>query len=327
MASDRPATTDDIVKCYRQFLGRQPENVQVVHDALADHPSLWTVIDRFKGCDEALRRQETAVADRIWHKQDGLGIEVSADSAEIQQLIEHIEMIWSRYGRDDAYYSVLTNPSFLKSRITGADIEAFYQTGFETVSHFETICRRNLVDLHATSSVLELGCGVGRLGEAFRQRFANYIGVDISGAHLEIATERFRHRDLSGMTLTLLGDFLSSSLTYDLFYSVIVLQHNPPPIMAILLDACLGRLRPGGYAYFQLPCFLYDYSFAVGPYLRGEGRKDEMEMHALPQRTVFELLAKHGLTPIEVIPDSQIGPIGFSYSFFARKSESGSLPE
>jgi hypothetical protein len=45
-----------------------------------------------------------------------------------------------------------------------------------------------------------------------------------------------------------------------------------------------------------------------------------MEMHALPQKYVFELFQKHGVTPIEVMPSDCIGPIGFSFSFLGRKA-------
>jgi hypothetical protein len=78
-------------------------------------------------------------------------------------------------------------------------------------------------------------------------------------------------------------------------------------------------LSPGGYAYFQVPCYLYDYKFKTSDYLAGAGKLDVMEIHAIPQRIVFELLHAAGLIPIEVVLNPRIGPIGYSYSFFARK--------
>ena len=41
----------------------------------------------------------------------------------------------------------------------------------------------------------------------------------------------------------------------DVIYSVIVLQHNPPPIMAIIVRQFMKGLNPGGVAYFQLPTY------------------------------------------------------------------------
>lgn len=316
---DRPALQSDVIACYQTILGRPPESVEVVNHAMADRPSLWTVIHRLLSSDEAIRRQGQAAAGRYGRDQDSRNIEVNASPAAQAELTRHIEAIWAQYGRTDAYFSVLTHPAFLADRITGGAIEAFYATGFETVAEFARACQRNGVEPERSARVLELGCGVGRLGEAFRDLYATYIGVDISAEHLAIAREHFRHRGLAGVELRELKTFLEDGTDFDILYSIIVLQHNPPPIIHSLLDVCLGRLRAGGYAYFQIPCFLYDYSFSTQAYLAGKGQKDEMEMHALPQRMVFDLLAKHGLIPIEVIPDPHIGPLGFSYTFFARK--------
>jgi SAM-dependent methyltransferase len=321
MSVDRPASRRDVIACYHTFLGRPPESEAVVDHALADRPGLWAVIRRFSTCPEALRRQEQEAARRYSQEQDGRGIEFTASPAKMAQLTGHIEQVWSHYGRTDAYYSVLTHPAYLMERITGAGIDSFYATGAETVGQFERVRQRNDVAPDPSASILELGCGVGRLGEAFRRLYQTYIGVDISAEHLQIARERFRFRNLDHVQLYDLRKFLQGDTTYDIFYSFLVLQHNPPPIIYNLLDTCLGRLNAGGYAYFQAPCFLYDYSFSIDDYLAGRGRKDEMEMHALPQHLIFGLLRKHGLVPIEVTPDPHIGTIGFSYTFFAHKAE------
>jgi SAM-dependent methyltransferase len=319
-AADRPATPSDVASCYNIFLRRPPESDEVIGDHLKDNPQLWPLIQRFLSSPESLRQQEQSAAERISRHQDCRDVEVAIGTDEAAVLTQHIENIWSQYGRNEAYFSVLTNPQYLKSQITGEAIEDFYGTGRETVGHFHDVCERNLVTPPASSAVLELGCGVGRLGEAFRQAYATYVGVDISAGHLEIAKERFRHRSLSGVELRSLQNFLESKITFDIFYSIIVLQHNPPPMIYKLLDACLEKLAPGGYAYFQVPCFLYNYRFSVEDYIAGQGRKEEMEMHALPQHDVFSLLAKHNLVPIEVTPDPHIGAIGYSYTFFARKA-------
>jgi hypothetical protein len=42
-------------------------------------------------------------------------------------------------------------------------------------------------------------------------------------------------------------------------FSVITLQHNPPPIMAWLLSQLLGCLNPGGVAYLQIPSYRSGY--------------------------------------------------------------------
>lgn len=317
---DRPASLFDIEACYQTFLGRACESPATAASHLADAPSLWTLIRRFQASREARRQRIYAASRDIYQDQDASGVDLALEESQAEALTARVKAVWSRYGREEAFFSVLTNPRYLFRTLRDEDIEDFYATGEAEVERFLAICRRNGVQPRPDWSVMELGCGVARMGEAFARRFSSYAGVDISAGHLAIAQDRLRSRDVTNASFRLLADFLVRDDGYDLFYSVIVLQHNPPPIIHQLLDISLSKLNPGGYACFQLPCFLYDYEFETGRYLADEDRAATMEMHALPQRHVFELLARHGLQPIEVLPDDRIGSIGVSYSFLARKA-------
>ena len=69
----------------------------------------------------------------------------------------------------------------------------------------------------------------------------------------------------------------------DLVYSLIVLQHNPPPVIRLIVRAFLKALNPGGVAYFQVPTYRGGYRFSPGEYLENEAKKHVMmEMHVLP---------------------------------------------
>lgn len=314
------ATPKDVRAAYRLFLGRDPENEDAIAQQLRTRPSLWSLIRAFYFAPEARRRRVFEACDLISKEQDGGDIEVDASPEIASRLTAHIAEVWAQYGRDEAYFSVLTNPKYLSERLKTGDIEEFYRTGVAEVAGFHALCARNGVTPDPAWTLLELGCGVGRMAEPFARHHAAYIGVDISAEHLALARARLDSREVVNADLRLLPEFLESSESYDVFFSVIVLQHNPPPIIHALLDHALAHLRPGGYAAFQVPCHLYDYRFTVEGYLRGEGRYAHMEMHALPQRHIFELFRKHGLTPIEVVPNARIGPLGVSYGFFARKA-------
>lgn len=50
---------------------------------------------------------------------------------------------------------------------------------------------------------------------------------------------------------------------FDLWSSRVVLQHNPPPIVAAILRKMLWRQNPGGLAIFQLPTYRRDYNFKI----------------------------------------------------------------
>jgi trans-aconitate methyltransferase len=93
---------------------------------------------------------------------------------------------------------------------------------------------------------------------------------------------------------------------YDLLYTRIVLQHNPPPVMHHVLNGLLGQLNPGGVAYFQVPTYNAGYSFSIDSYLATDNTTN-MEMHYLPQPALFALLARHGCQLLEIREDDAIG--------------------
>ena len=314
------AERSDVVMCYRLFLRREPESDAAIDQHLHDKPTVWLLMQRFAASNEYEPISIDIGCSGIWRRQDGRDIRGESSAAAYRELLDHIEKIWSAYGTEDPYYSVLTDPAYKADSITPDLKERFYETGRGDLENFKLAFRRNRIDIDPRWCILELGCGLGRIGEHFCSEFKHYHGIDISANHLARAERRFSSKKIRNAKLSLLKDALDSEGSFDIFYSMIVLQHNPPPVMRYLLDVFLSKLRPNGFAFFQLPCHLYGYEFDTDRYLAGQGRHNSMEMHALPQRYVFELLYKHGLRPIEVCPYSAIGPIGISYIFFAQKS-------
>jgi SAM-dependent methyltransferase len=313
------AESNDVLMCYRLFLGREPENSDVVDHHLSDRPTIWQLIRRFAESTEHEAIKINAGCLDIWRRQDGREIRVEASPAATAKILTHIERIWSDYGAEDPYYSVLTDPNYRTGFITDYLAGKFYESGSDTVSNFKFVFERNRIEIDPSWHILELGCGIGRVGEHFSREFEFYEGVDISANHLALAKTRFASRNIDNARFHLLNHAIEGNINFDAFYSSLVLQHNPPPVMCYLLDLFLAKLKPNGFAFFQLPCHLYGYTFDADRYLAGQGKSDSMEMHALPQKYVFELLYKHDLQPIEVCPFPAIGTIGISYVFFAQK--------
>ena len=104
---------------------------------------------------------------------------------------------------------------------------------------------------------------------------------------------------------------------YDFLYSLIVLQHNSPPIQAFLLDVLLANVRSGGAVLFQTATNIPGYAFHAADYLQSEDAT--MELHALPQSKIMSLLRIHGLEVQEVLMDPFLGLYG-SNTFFATKA-------
>ena len=99
--------------------------------------------------------------------------------------------------------------------------------------------------------VLEIGCGLGTDGAQFAQAGADYTGIDLTDAAIELARKRFELSNLPGSFRTDDAERLSfSDETFDLVYSHGVLHHTPD------IEAAIREihrvLRPGGRAKVML---------------------------------------------------------------------------
>ena len=103
-------------------------------------------------------------------------------------------------------------------------------------------------------TVLDIGCGIGRMDRHVAPLVKKLIGIDVSGEM--ITTARQRLGDLSnveflegdGWTLEPIPDTV-----IDLVFSHIVLQHVPRRVASSYLSEAHRVLRPGGHLVFQMP--------------------------------------------------------------------------
>ncbi len=99
--------------------------------------------------------------------------------------------------------------------------------------------------------VLEIGCGLGTDGAQFAQAGAEYTGVDLTEAAVDLARRRFDLFDLHGNFRTADAENLDfSDESFDIVYSHGVLHHTPDTGKAI--DEIHRVLRPGGRAIVML---------------------------------------------------------------------------
>jgi len=99
--------------------------------------------------------------------------------------------------------------------------------------------------------VLEIGCGLGTDGAQFAEAGADYTGVDLTEAAVELARRRFELFDLPGTFQTADAENLSfTDESFDLVYSHGVLHHTPETGKAI--QEIHRVLRPRGRAVVML---------------------------------------------------------------------------
>src|SRR6185503_19479033 len=99
--------------------------------------------------------------------------------------------------------------------------------------------------------VLEIGCGLGTDGAQFAEAGADYTGVDLTEAAVDLARKRFEFFDLPGKFQTADAEDLPfPDQSFDLVYSHGVLHHTPETAKAI--KEIHRVLRPGGRAVVML---------------------------------------------------------------------------
>jgi SAM-dependent methyltransferase len=95
--------------------------------------------------------------------------------------------------------------------------------------------------------VLEVGCGLGTDATNFARAGADYTGIELSKASMELAEKRFRVFGLEGQFHNLNAEVLANELpksNYDLVYSFGVIHHTPDP--QAVLHQIRKVIKPNG---------------------------------------------------------------------------------
>lgn len=153
---------------------------------------------------------------------------------------------WDTRAREDAAF-------FVDDRLPYGDVdtEAIASGGAEVLERFS-----EWLDVSFTSlgTVVEIGCGLGRVTRALAADSVRVVALDVSPQMLERAREL--NRDLGNVTWlvgdgTTLGGIPDSSA--ETCFSHVVFQHLPDPAITLGYVREMGRvLKPGGWAAFQV---------------------------------------------------------------------------
>ncbi len=326
MLSDKErANYENIVRAlYLGVLGREPDKVGFEHfmELLCDRAAdIADVAAMFFNCAEhraALSAAKGLFVGR-WIDQRALDVETTAAARDLERMLDGIAEKWRAFGENEPHWSVLVSEDFLQKNL-GTNVEKFYATGHPDVQRVLAALERSGVDLGSIGTALDYGCGVGRLSLALASHFDHVLGIDISAAHVRVAQEQAAKTGAGNVefrTISSIGE-IKDLPKADLVVSIIVLQHNPPPVMAEIFRNILKLLNPSGIAFVQMPTFIEGYSFRVSEYL--EGGKVDMEMNCLPQRDIFRILWEENCLPLEVREDGSIGDFpGLSHTFLIQK--------
>jgi len=154
---------------------------------------------------------------------------------------------WDAFAKREPYFAVLTHTRYLREQFDPAAEAEFFESGEEYVSDLYAVVRTRVF---APLTVLEYGCGVGRLLLPFARRATHVTGVDISPAMLETAR---MHLNNAGIKNVELLTELRDDRTFDLVNCFLVLQRLRPSEGLELLQRLARRVREGGMGVFHFP--------------------------------------------------------------------------
>ena len=303
--SSRSISPEAVTWGYRLFLDREPESPVVVLDKLRRLSNTQDMRQEFVNSKEFLQRNLASQFLSLSGNEPPMLIEKVSD---LQPLFSHIQNVWENLGETEPYWSVLSADQFKSSRI-GVTRSEFYNSGFDNVETLFKTLERNGIDITSLKTCLEYGCGLGRVTCWLAKRFDSVIGYDISRSHLRLAKQYLDEAGIQNVSLYNvnkpqdIGDFPK----VDVVYSIIVLQHNPPPIIRVTIQELIRALNPGGIAFFQVPTYRLGYRFSLQEYLISEATRGDIEMHVLPQNEIFDIVSKEHSKVVDVLEDSWTG--------------------
>jgi SAM-dependent methyltransferase len=160
---------------------------------------------------------------------------------------------WIRWGRQDPYYAVITQPRFRAAALTDEARQEFFDSGRWHAEHVLGVCRRLAGDAWAPRRVLDFGCGVGRVALALAAHAESVVGLDVSPEMLAEAQRNALARGVVNAQWRLSDDELSAAEgLFDLVHSSITFQHIDIPRGRTLFRHLLQRLAPGGAAALHI---------------------------------------------------------------------------
>ncbi len=312
-------TPEMVRACYRVLLSREPENEEVLRQG-AKTPNLEALLLNFVGSLE----YQTKLLDfgriiRAMHTDVSRHIDYEVSNEQLAACFTRIRREWTALGEAEPYWSVITDETLRQRNLNDKALDAFFASGSAVVSRLQNVLTRTgrvLPKKHC----LEFGCGTGRVTRHLARLFESVTAIDVSPGNLGLARANLREAGISNVSFQLLEapEELLSLAEYDFLFSIIVLQHNPPPLQSFILDKLLARIRPGGAAFVQIPTHTPSYSFDIDAYLKTAS--PGLEMHVLPMHVVFEKLDQHEMVPVEVLMDDLTGTVG-SHTFYAVKRD------
>jgi ubiquinone/menaquinone biosynthesis C-methylase UbiE len=195
--------------------------------------------------------------------------------------------------------------SSAKMHVSGTEDEAILEASGAGTSEFLL----TNIGIDPTDVVLEIGCGIGRVGKHLAGRCRRWIGADVSRNMLRFAAERLRNFsnvefvELSGNDLQPLSDN-----SIDVAYCTVVFMHLEGWDRYSYVEEAFRVLRPGGKLYVDNVNLCSDAGWSIFETHRKfppAQRPDHITVCSTPQE-LYEYLNRAGFEQIESRPGDEL---------------------
>ncbi len=240
-----------------------------------------------------------------------------------------LQQNWDDLGREDPMWAILSDPA---QRGGKWDRDAFFATGREHVDEaLEHL--RSVGAEPATGRAMDFGCGIGRLTQALAEHFDKVDGVDIAASMIDQANELNQHGERVAYHQNGREDLsLFDDGTFDLVFSLIVLQHIENRYKTRYLKEFVRILAPGGIALFTVPSHptmtwrgIAYRLIPNGPlnFYRKKryGNTGVIELHGMRRPEVEAAVRAAGGEVLDVSPEPLLGTPWHSYRYTVRVSD------
>ena len=163
---------------------------------------------------------------------------------------------WERFGQLDPYFGVISADQYRTGNLDPERLRAFFRTGDVHCRSLVDMLRAHVEPDLALGTVVDHGCGVGRLVVPFARMAERVHGIDVSPSMLREAQKNVTAAGLQNVQLHLPSDLDQLRGRVDLVHSFIVFQHMPVAAGERALGELLGLLKPGGLAAIHVPVAL-----------------------------------------------------------------------
>ena len=306
-------TSEQVTLAYQLLLGRDPESPEIINNLCQTVHSVSALRESFirsaefrQRMGEALDKKQNVQLRHPFHLPY-IPVESETSDEKMRKMFERIKYEWSYLGETEPYWSTITQPQYHTDQFEGHR-DQFYQSGKYVVDIFMAAMRRCNINPSQIKSIFEVGCAVGRVTQHLATQFPKVIASDISLPHIKIAKAQMGNQGIANVDFIGWDDPLAlyQLPSVDAILSVIVLQHNPPPLIRWILKNLLACLNPGGVAFIQIPTYRNGYLFEVDRYLQSP-QPNTLEMHFLPQRDIFKVIEDADCACLEIREDGMVG--------------------